>query len=39
MNRNANSAATEETRLYNADEPFNFNFVFLVIEKDVIHHD
>ena len=35
------SAGTEETRLYifKAYEPFNFNFMFLVIEKDVSHHD
>ena len=25
--------------LFNAYEPFNFNFVLLVIEKDVSHHD
>ena len=24
---------------FNAYEPFNFNFVILVIEKDVSHHD
>ena len=35
------SVVTEETRryLYNAHEPFNFNFELLVIEKDVSHHD
>ena len=36
-----NSAVTEETKLFlfNKYEPFNFNFVFLVIEKDVGNHD
>ena len=35
------SVVTEETRpyLFNAYEPFSFNFVLLFIEKDVIHHD
>ena len=35
------SVLTEETKLYlfNAYEPFNCNFVLLVIEKDVSHHD
>ena len=35
------SAVNEETRLYLfiAYEPFNFNFVILVIQKDVSHHD
>ena len=34
------STVTEETRLYlfNTYEPFNFNFVLLVIEEDVSHH-
>ena len=41
MNRNVDLAVTEETRLYlfNTYEQFNFNFVLLVIEKDVSHHD
>ena len=35
------SVVTEETKLYllNAYEPFSFNFVLLVVEKDVSHHD
>ena len=35
------SVVTEETRLYlfNAYEPVSFNFVLLVIEKDVSHYD
>ena len=35
------SAVTEEARLYlfKAYEPFNFNFLLLIIEKDVNHHD
>ena len=35
------SAAAEETGLYlfNANETFNFNFVLMVIEKDISHHD
>ena len=35
------SVVTEETRpyLFNLFEPFNFNFVLLVIEKDISHHD
>ena len=35
------SVVTEETKLYllNAYEPFSFNFVLLVVEKDVRHHD
>ena len=35
------SALVKETILYlfNANEPFNFNFVFIVIEKDISHHD
>ena len=35
------SAVAEETRLYlfNANEPFNFNLVLMVIEKDVSHHN
>ena len=35
------SVVTEETRLYlfNAYELFSFNFVLLVIEKDVSHPD
>ena len=35
------SAVTEETRRYllNAYEPFNFDFVLLVLKKDVSHHD
>ena len=34
------SAVTEETRryLFNAYEPFNFDFVLMVIEKYVSHH-
>ena len=41
MSNNVVSAAADETRLYlfNANEPFNFNFVLMVIEKDVSHHD
>ena len=35
------SVVTEETKLYlfNAYESFSFNFVLLVVEKDVRHHD
>ena len=35
------TAFTEETifDLFNASEPFSFNFVLTVIEKDVSHHD
>ena len=35
------SAAAEETEpyLFNANETFNFNFVLMVIEKDISHHD
>ena len=35
------SAVVEETRLYlfNANEPFNINFVLMVIEKDASRHD
>ena len=35
------SVVAEETRpnLFNAYEPFNFNFVLLVVERDVSYHD
>ena len=35
------SVVAEETRsyLFNAYEPFSFNFVLLVIERDVSYHD
>ena len=35
------SEVAEETRLYlfNKNESLNFNFVMMVIEKDVSHHD
>ena len=41
MNRNVDSVVTEETKLYlfNAYELFSLNFVLLVIEKDISHHD
>ena len=33
------SAVAEETRLYlNENEALNFNFVLLVIEKEISHH-
>ena len=35
------STVAKETRLYlfNANEPFNFDFLLMVIQKDVSHDD
>ena len=41
MKRNVDFSCSEETRHYmvKVQEPFNFDFVLLVAEKDVSHHD